>query len=259
MRACASRSRGLVSLASESVAPARALVVGAGRMGGLTKAALEEAGGFTVVGMVGRAGAKALAAGEPAADVVIDFSNPGMLPSLASYVRTTGSALVSGTTGLSDGQLEELHALGEVAPVVWSANFSAGVAVLKRVVAMAAEALPDWDAEIVETHHRRKADAPSGTALALFSAIDPAGERPVVHGREGRVGARPAGEVGIHALRGGTVAGTHEVHLFGDDEELCLTHRAQSAQIFAAGAVKAASWALSAEPGFHTFEEVLFG
>ena len=128
-----------------------------------------------------------------------------------------------------------------------------------RMCAEAARALGDWDAEIVETHHNQKADAPSGTAKLLLEAIDPAGEAPVAYGREGMVGARPAGEVGMHSLRGGTVAGTHEVHFFGPDEEVCLTHRATSRQIFVNGAVACAQ-RLMARPvaGFYTFDQLMF-
>ena len=154
--------------------------------------------------------------------------------------------------------LDELRALGEVTRVVNSANYSLGVAVLRRMCAEAARALGDWDAEIVETHHNQKADAPSGTAKLLLEAIDPAGEAPVAYGREGMVGARPAGEVGMHSLRGGTVAGTHEVHFFGPDEEVCLTHRATSRQIFVNGALAAAQKLVAREPGFYTFDQVMF-
>ena len=111
----------------------------------------------------------------------------------------------------------------------------------------------------METHHNQKADAPSGTAKLLLEAIDPAGEAPVAYGREDMVGARPVGEVGMHSLRGGTVAGTHEVHFFGPDEEVCLTPRATSRQIFVNGAVACAQ-RLMARPvaGFYTFDQLMF-
>lgn len=194
----------------------------------------------------------------PAADLVIDFSKPAALPHVAAYVRRTGAALVSGTTGLSDADLAELEELGSCARVVWSSNFSLGVAVLRRMAAQAAQALEGWDIEIVETHHNQKADAPSGTAVALLKAVDPAGECDVANGRAGIVGARPKREIGMHALRGGTVAGTHEVHFFGADEEVCLTHRAASRQIFVAGAIACAKKLLGAEQGLHTFDELMF-
>ena len=194
----------------------------------------------------------------PVADVAIDFSAPAALPHVAAYVRRTGAALVSGTTGLDADGLATMEALGEAAPVVHAANYSLGVAVLRKVSALAAEALDGWDIEIVETHHNKKVDAPSGTAKALLEAVDPAGEQAVVYGREGIVGARPAREIGMHALRGGTVAGTHEVHFFGADEEVCLTHRATSRIIFVRGALACARKLMGKDPGFYTFDEVMF-
>lgn len=194
----------------------------------------------------------------PAADLVIDFSNPAALPHVCAYVARTGAALVSGTTGLTEADLARMRELGSTSRVVWSSNYSLGVAVLRRVAAEAARALVGWDAEIVETHHNQKADAPSGTAKALLLAIDPEGECTVANGRDGIVGARPKREIGMHALRGGTVAGTHEVHFFGTDEEVCLTHRAASRQIFVSGAVACAKRLLDAEPGFHAFDDLMF-
>jgi 4-hydroxy-tetrahydrodipicolinate reductase len=111
----------------------------------------------------------------------------------------------------------------------------------------------------VECHHNRKADAPSGTAKMLLEAVDPASERSVAYGREGIVGPRPAGEIGMHSLRGGTVAGTHEVLFFGEDEEVVLTHRAASRQIFVNGAISAAKRLLAHEPGFYDFDTLMFG
>ena len=238
---------------------ASVILVGAGRMGALIQARLAEVGGYDLLGTYDVSNASELDAGAPAADLVIDFSNRDALPHVLAYVRRTGSALLSGTTGFSAAELDELHALGKTSRVVHSANYSLGVAVLRRVTAEAARALVGWDVEIVETHHNQKADAPSGTAKMLLAAVDPAGKAPVAYGREGMVGARPAGEVGMHSLRGGTVAGTHDVHFFGPDEELCLTHRATSRQIFVNGAVACAGRLLARqEPGFYTFDQLMF-
>ena len=143
--------------------------------------------------------------------------------------------------------------------MIWASNYSLGVAALRRATALVARTLAGWDVEIVETHHNQKVDAPSGTAKALLAAVDPTGERPVVGGREGIVGARVPGEIGMHAVRGGTVVGTHEVHFFGTDEEVCLTHRATSRQIFVTGAVAAATRLLAREPGFYDFDTLMFG
>ncbi len=238
---------------------ASTIVVGArGRMGQLVCASVEADEALELVGTYDADNIEELDEQAAAADLVIDFSSPVALPHVAAYVRRTGAALVSGTTGLSDEDLAVLSDLGSASRVVWSSNYSLGVAVLRRVAAEAARALADWDIEIVETHHNQKADAPSGTAKALLAAVDPEGAREVVSGREGIVGARPSGQIGMHALRGGTVAGTHEVHFFGNDEELCLTHRATSRQIFVSGAVACAKRLLAADLGLHTFDDLMF-
>lgn len=237
---------------------ASAIVIGgSGRMGRLVREELL-ARGFDVVGSYDVDNIDELDAAAPAADVAVDFSAPASLSHTLAYARRTGAAVVSGTTGLSPQQLDELRALGEKNRVIWASNYSLGVAALRRATAMVARTLDGWDVEIVETHHNQKVDAPSGTAKALLAAVDPTGERPVVGGREGIVGARVPGEIGMHAVRGGTVAGTHEVHFFGTDEEVCLTHRAASRQIFVTGAVAAAARLLTREPGFYDFDTLMF-
>lgn len=244
-------------MGSGASSPTAIVVGGSGRMGRLVREELA-ARGFYVTGSYDENNVDELDERAPAADLVVDFSAPASLSHVTAFARRTGAAVVSGTTGLSDEQLGELRALGETNRVIWSSNFSLGVAALRRATAMAAQALADWDVEIVETHHSKKVDAPSGTAKALVAAVDPAGARSVVGGREGMVGARPAGEIGVHAVRGGTVAGTHEVHFFGTDEEVCLTHRAASRQIFVTGAVRAAERLLRRAPGFYEFDELMF-
>ena len=238
---------------------ASAIVIGGnGRMGRLVREALLVRG-FELSGSYDVDNIAELDEVAPAADVAVDFSAPAALPHVLAYARRTGAAVVSGATGYSADQLAELRALGETNRVIWSSNYSLGVAALRRATALVAEALEGWDVEIVETHHNQKVDAPSGTAKALLAAVDPAGERPVVDGRSGIVGARVPGEIGMHALRGGTVAGTHEVHFFGADEEVCLTHRAASRQIFVAGAVTAAERLLRRPVGFYDFDGLMFG
>lgn len=201
----------------------------------------------------------------PAADVIIDFSNVAALDAVAGYVRRTGAALVSGTTGYSDEQLEVLRELGSTAPVVWSGNYSIGIAALRHLVAQATRELPGFDIEIVETHHNQKADAPSGTATMLLDEVRAAkaelgaGSVKPVYGREGLCGTRDTQEVGVHALRGGTVAGVHTVSFFGPSEEVSLTHRAESREIFVNGALAAAQKLVVRDKGFYTFDEVMFG
>ncbi|MBQ9005249.1 MAG: 4-hydroxy-tetrahydrodipicolinate reductase [Atopobiaceae bacterium] len=227
-------------------------------MGALVRASVEADDAFELVGQVGIEDVDALDAGEvPVADLVIDFTNHAMLPHLAAYLKGNPAALVSGTTGFEAEDFAVLDELSERMPVMWSANYSLGVAVLRCLAAEAAKALEGFDIEIVETHHNQKVDAPSGTAKLLLSAVDPDGACNVVSGRDGMVGARTKREVGMHALRGGTVAGTHEVHFFGTDEEVCLTHRATSRQIFVNGAVAAAKRLAAQKPGRYSFEELM--
>ena len=159
-----------------------------------------------------------------------------------------------------EAEKERLFALGSAAPVLWSANYSLGVAVLARALQVIAPVLgPDFDIEIAETHHGQKADAPSGTAKLLLEAIDPQHRLRPVYGREGNCGRREKDEVGIHALRGGTVAGTHTVHFFGPDEELELTHRAASRRIFVNGALHMAHLLPGRPNGVYDLQKILFG
>ena len=235
------------------------LLIGRGRMGSLLRQTAEAAVD-QVVAAYGREDLGALERLDKVADVIVDFSQPGALPAVAAYVRRTGTALVSGVTGYTPEQLDTLRALGDAAPVLWSANFSMGVAVLYRAVGMAAKALgPDFDIEITEAHHGKKVDAPSGTAKLLLQAVDPDSALTPLYGREGRCGERTKSEIGIHALRGGSVAGTHTVYFLGPDEELEFTHRAASRQIFVNGALQMARRLSGMGPGFYDIQQILFG
>ena len=201
----------------------RYLLIGRGKMGRLIQETAQAAGD-EIEAAFGREDLDRLGKLGKVADVVIDFSRPEALPEICSYVRRTGTPLLSGTTGLSGGDIARLGAAGHYAPVLWSANYSLGVAVLYRALAAVSEVLkPDFDIELTETHHNQKADAPSGTAKLLLEAIDPAHALTPVYGREGNTGRRRKDEIGVHALRGGTVAGTHTVHFFGPGEELEFT------------------------------------
>lgn len=195
----------------------------------------------------------------PAADVIIDFSNVVTFDAVVAYVERTGAALVSGTTGYTPEQMDRLRELGQNARVMHSGNYSIGIAALRHLVAQATRELPGFDCEIVETHHNQKVDAPSGTAKLLLEAVDPQHRLRPVYGREGNCGRREKDEVGIHALRGGTVAGTHTVHFFGPDEELELTHRAASRQIFVNGALHIARLLPGRPKGVYDLQKILFG
>ena len=194
----------------------------------------------------------------PKADVCIDFSGVGAQKALAAYIRRTKTPLLSGTTGLTEPDFDVLRDLSKEVPVIWTANYSTGVAVLKKLLREYAPVLGDWDKEIIELHHNQKVDAPSGTAKQLLQAIDPVGTALVVHGREGMCGKRKENEIGVFSLRGGTVAGEHTVCFFGEDECLEFTHKAQSRRVFAAGAVRAAEALADKPAGFYTLEELIF-
>ena len=237
----------------------RFVLIGRGKMGRLI-AETAQSSGDEIVAAFGHDDLEQLAKLGKVADVVIDFSRPEALPEICSYVRRTGTPLLSGTTGLTAAQKAELEALGTSAPVLWAANFSLGVAVLYRALEIVSDVLkPDFDIEITETHHNQKVDAPSGTAKLLLDAIDPNHAMTVTCGREGNTGKRDKREIGVHSLRGGTVAGTHTVHFFGPDEELEFTHRAASRRIFVNGALHMARLLPGKPNGTYDLQKILFG
>jgi 4-hydroxy-tetrahydrodipicolinate reductase len=202
-----------------------------------------------------------LAAGLLGAEVVIDFSTAGAVRELYALAAKQGVAIVSGTTNLGPEALAALDRAASVVPVVWAPNMSRGVQVLAEVVAHALRRLgAEFDVEIVEVHHRRKVDAPSGTAVRLAEAARAARPGLVdVRGRDGEVGARRSEELGVLAVRGGDVIGDHTVHLLGESERLELTHRATNRDLFARGAVSAARFARGRTPGRYTIADVLDG
>ena len=235
------------------------LLIGRGKMGKLIEATAQ-AGGDEVVAAFGHDDLGKLAGLGKVADVVIDFSRPEALPAVCAYVRRTGTALLSGTTGYTPAQKAELESLGACVPVLWSANFSLGIAVLYRALEVVSGVLKqEFEIETTETHHNQKTDAPSGTAKLLLEAIDPAHALTPVYGREGNCGKRGKDEIGVHALRGGTVAGTHTVHFFGPDEEFEITHRAASRQIFVNGALHMARLLPGKPNGVYDLQKILFG
>ena len=238
----------------------RVALSGGGRMGSVLTAICAEKG-ITVLGKVDPEGAPRLSAipAVETADAVLDFSWPGGLTRLLEDAVALKKPLVIGTTGLSAAQGDEIREAAKQIPIVWADNFSVGVTLMLRLTRQAASVLgEDWDMELTETHHRLKVDAPSGTAKALLRAMNPEGEHPLLYGREGIVGKRGR-EIGVHSLRGGTVAGEHSVKFFGPMEELELRHRADSREIFARGAMTAAAFAVKAAPGLYDMEDVLFG
>ncbi len=176
---------------------------------------------------------------DPAADVVIDFSTPEGFARLYDQAKCP---IVSGTTGMPVPEAPRV-------PLLHAANFSLGVAVLRRLVVQARAALPDYDVELVEMHHRHKRDAPSGTALRLIEGLGPV--------RNGHDGLRIPGEIGVHAVRGGDIVGEHTVYLCGPGERVQLGHVATHRGVFAAGAVRAARWIVGKPAGRYSIEDVI--
>ena len=194
--------------------------------------------------------------------VAVDFTAPEAALEHARQAASMGTPIVIGTTGFSRGQREELEGLSARTPLLLSANMSIGVNVLLGLVGEAVRLLgPAFDIEIVEVHHNKKKDAPSGTALALAEAaaraggLDPASDFTLA--RQGQVGARRKGEIGIVALRGGDNVGEHTVMLLGTGERMELTHRASSRDCLAAGAVRAGAWLHGKGPGLYSMRDVL--
>jgi 4-hydroxy-tetrahydrodipicolinate reductase len=200
--------------------------------------------------------------GASSADVFIDFTFHDAVPGNAAFAAEHGRAIVIGTTGLSDDEAAHVRSAASKIPIVWAPNMSLGINLLFTLVEKAAAALGiEYDAEIVETHHRRKKDAPSGTALELARRVAKGRvqdlDEVACYGREGLVGERPQGEIGIHALRVGDVVGEHTVTLGTESERIELIHRASSRDAFAVGALRAARWVAGRDPGMYDMTDVL--
>ena len=196
------------------------------------------------------------------ADVVIDFSTHTATPSLAALCAERRKAMVIGTTGHTDVEKAESGKQKAEIPIVMASNFSTGVNALFWLTRKAAEILgPGFDLEIIETHHRLKKDAPSGTAKTLAEILADVRKQPLAqvarHGREGIVGERLPSEIGIHSVRGGDVVGDHTVLFAALGERLELTHRASSRETFAHGALRAAQWVVRQKPGLYDMLDVL--
>lgn len=234
----------------------RVIVSGRGRMGQALRETAPTREGIQMVAMVGR-GEKLSSL--PEADIILDFSRPEMALHMADLAHERGIPFITGTTGFSPEELAALEIIGKDIPVLVSANFSLGITVLSHVLEEVSGVLgEEWDVELMETHHRHKEDAPSGTAIKLLTALDPGGNRKKVYGRQGFTGSREKGEIGVHALRGGSVVGEHQVHFFGDQETLQFIHRAESRQVFALGAWTAAERLFHMPAGFYSFSQLLF-
>jgi len=249
-----------------------AILGGAGRMGQMLLTCAEELG-VRVVAVTEAPGSPLI--GKPAfhdrfyqctwpdeADTIVDFTARACVaPNLRNAARL-GQAYVLGTTGLTEEDLAAVREAAKAIPICFAPNFSLGVNLLFELTRRAAEVLDaSYDAEIVEMHHRHKKDAPSGTALGLARAVAQgrgvALDEVAVYGRHGMPGERPAGEIGLHALRGGSVVGDHMVMFAAEEERVEIVHKAVSRAAFAKGALKAAAWLQGREPGLYAMRHVL--
>lgn len=252
-----------------------AIAGAAGRMGQMLIRRIAATEGCSLVGAIESptsnaigsdvGGIKAIADAAAAisgADVLIDFTVPAATVAHARIAADKGVAMVIGTTGLSPEQSKAIHDAAKKVPIVWAANMALGVNILMALVEKTAAMLdPAYDIEILEMHHRHKIDAPSGTALALGRAAA-AGRKVELDkvwrkSRDGHTGARPTGEIGFAALRGGEEVGVHTVMFASAGERLELTHRSFSREGYAAGAVLAAQWLKGRKPGLYGMKDVL--
>ncbi|WP_367925229.1 4-hydroxy-tetrahydrodipicolinate reductase [uncultured Ruthenibacterium sp.] len=194
----------------------------------------------------------------PPADVVIDFSVPELLTDTVEWCCERKIPYVVGTTGISVAQEKVLQRASTLIPIFESANMSLGIYVLTELALVAQKALgEDFDIEIIERHHRGKVDSPSGTALSIAKSLRNADkELFFTYGRKGQK-KRAMGEIGIHSVRGGTIAGEHEILFAGADESLTLSHHASSRMVFARGALRAAMWLSHQPPGKYTMKDLI--
>jgi 4-hydroxy-tetrahydrodipicolinate reductase len=221
---------------------------------------------FAPNGRMGKAIARAVA-DDPAfaidnddGDVLVDFSAPDALDESLDRAKSAGMAILVGTTGLDETANERIAAAAKDIAVLRAPNTSLGIAVLAQLVERAAQLLgPDWDIEIAETHHRMKADAPSGTAWLLAHAAA-CGRGTDIEAEAGRCGTglkRERGAIGFASLRGGTVAGEHDVMVLGEKERVILSHRAENRLIFARGALAGARFLIGKPPGLYSMRDVI--
>lgn len=196
---------------------------------------------------------------EKIADVLIDFSLPAALGPILDYGKKTSTPLVLCATGYTDEEEARIKEASKEVPILKSGNMSAGINMMEKLVETVSRALADFDIEIVESHHKYKADSPSGTAKMLFEAANK-GRASGLHELEGRAGhydSRDEKEVGISSVRGGSVVGEHSVYFLGQDEILEIKHSAGSKKIFGLGAIKAGRFLKNKDPGFYTMGDVL--
>lgn len=237
----------------------RAVICGAnGAMGKLLQQKLEK----HIAGLVSVDGLNGVPRsfeelGDVQPEVVVDFSHHSAAPAVAEYAVKNRCAMVVGTTGHTEAEKQAIYDASKSVPVFYAGNMSLGIAVLCNLAKQAAQSFPEADIEIVEIHHNRKVDAPSGTAKMLFEAIKEV--RPQATENCGRAGEgkRQLGEIGISSLRMGNIVGTHEVHITTASQQLTLRHEAYDRGMFADGAVEAAKYVVHKPAGLYTMQELL--
>ena len=193
------------------------------------------------------------------ADCIIDFSHHSAAPALTAYAVARQLPLVIATTGQTPEELDCIREAAKTVPVLFASNFSLGIVVLTALARQAAKAFPEADIEIVEAHHNRKLDVPSGTALTLARAVQSVrpGSRLIIGRHEN--GKRDPADIGVHSLRMGNVVGVHEIHICTDTQTLTLRHEAHDRALFAEGALTAARWVVEQAPGLYDMEAILQG
>ncbi len=246
----------------------KAILVGAaGKMGGFVAQATNNDNEIQIV-----AGVDKVNSGQPfpvfsdfskvnvKADVIIDFSHPILLDGILEYAIKNSTAVVLATTGYSDAQIAEIKKASEKIPVFFSFNMSLGVNLICSLAKKAASILGDeFDIEIIEKHHNQKIDAPSGTAIMLANAVNSCfdGQMAYEYDRHSKRLKRPKNEIGIHSIRGGTIVGEHDVIFAGHDETITISHSAQSKEVFAVGAVKAAKFITGKPAGIYDMNSIM--
>lgn len=238
-----------------------------GKMGQVVERTAKENGNFNIVGGVDKVNI-----GQPFpifnkfsdinvnADVIIDFSNPALLDGMLEYAKTTKTAIVIATTGYSDNELEKIKLASKEIPIFFTFNMSLGVNLICSLAKKAASILGDgFDVEIIEKHHNQKIDAPSGTAIMLANAVNSVFDDKMnyEYDRHSKRVKRTKNEIGIHSIRGGTIVGEHDVIFAGHDEVVTISHSAQSKEVFAVGAVRAAEFLSGKSAGLYDMNSVL--
>ena len=195
---------------------------------------------------------------EESADVIIDFSHHSTIDDTLSYAIKTKTPIVIATTGFNEEELEKIKKASNIIPIFHSSNMSLGVNVLVKLVKEAAKSLNGFDIEIIEKHHNKKLDAPSGTAVMIANGVkEVLPDSECIYGRHGRSDKRSSNEIGIHAIRGGTIVGEHTTIFAGHDEVVEIKHTAQSKDIFAKGAIAAAKFLVKQEAGYYNMNNML--